>query len=314
MQMKIFNKFLLFAALLAAGAACTPKEETILPADIKNVTATAASGQITLKWEYTADSASIFYVKVSYYDHQTKKDKAVLASNKGDSAVITGLLNRFGDYNFTLQTYSETQTPNANVHTIALTCKPVEPSYVSTGEVAPIPLTAEMISTNAQSASEGPIANLVDNNPDTYFHSDYSSAGAALKPHSIDVTFESVAVYDGVFGNEESRCGGISFKTKNRHNNDERAPKTFNVYGSINGTDFILLKTVINGVAIKRGEEFSSELISLKDFEQQTGQRPKIFRFAVEDTHNGDVYFCLAEFWLTAHETTIFNPETAPLD
>jgi hypothetical protein len=51
---------------------------------------------------------------------------------------------------------------------------------------AEIPLTEDMLSTNAQEPREGPIKNLIDGNPGTYFHSAWSySIGV---PHFFQVT------------------------------------------------------------------------------------------------------------------------------
>lgn len=49
-----------------------------------------------------------------------------------------------------------------------------------------IPLSVSMLSTNAQEPSEGPITGLVDNNPNTYFHT-RCSTGAGSVPHDIKV-------------------------------------------------------------------------------------------------------------------------------
>ncbi len=284
------------------GTSCEDKKEEISPNDISNIIAVPGTGQITLKWDLPEDSSSIFYVKISYYDHKNKKDKSILASNNGDSAVITGLLKRFGEYEFTLQTYSETLTANLNKHNISAICNPVPPSYTFGEDMTEIPLTEAMLSTNAQEPNEGPIANLIDGNAETFFHSKWSGGGMDL-PHWIDITLESATEY-----------GGISFKFQNRHNKDNDSPKTIEVYGSMNGADgsWELLETVTNTLFAK-GEEFTSSRISLLTFEQNHGQRPKSFRFSVTETADTDKYFAMAGFWLYGYETYIVNPETDPL-
>ncbi len=56
--------------------------------------------------------------------------------------------------------------------------------YDADGEL--IELTAENFSTNAQEASEGPIANICDGDISTYFHSDWH--GSVAENHYIDIT------------------------------------------------------------------------------------------------------------------------------
>lgn len=313
--MKTLYCYLTVAFLVFLGA-CDTKDEVILPSDISNVTATSGRGEVILKWDLPEDSESIFYVKVSYYDHWRKKDRSVLASNKGDSVVITGLLNRFGEYNFTLQCYSITQTPNTNVHSIAVMCKPVLPSYVFTGAVTEIPLTAEMLSSNAQqSTTENTVADLIDRNDETFFHSQWSPVKEL--PHWIDITFGDDHAYDAVFGHEDSKCGAINFRIKTRSGvgRYNQAPKDMAVFGSTDGNNFVLLTDTIKGITLSDDvREYASASISLLDFEDKYGKRPKVFRFSSVSPCQEGKYFTLSEFWLFGYEAVIENPEADPID
>ena len=190
---------------------------------------------------------------------------------------------------------------NGNVHYSILTSIVDSITFVERKdyieEITEIPLTLAMLSTNAQEPTEGSIANLVDRDSETFFHSKWSNAIAL--PHWIDVTFPSEINYDS-----------ISFRFQNRHNKDNNGPKNMQVFGSSDGKIFESL-VEINGItANERGAEYLSEKISLKNFEVKYGVKPKILRFSVLSIPIEESWFSMAEFWLYGHRTTVVNPET----
>ncbi|WGU70496.1 discoidin domain-containing protein [Capnocytophaga canimorsus] len=70
---------------------------------------------------------------------------------------------------------------------------PFDLEIVYGGDNHKITLSENMLSTNAQEQSEGPIRNLIDGNAGTYFHSNWSNPGAINQPHYIQVSLnESV--------------------------------------------------------------------------------------------------------------------------
>ena len=142
--------------------------------------------------------------------------------------------------------------------------------------------------TNAQEADEGPIADLVDGNNNTFFHSDYSGA------NSTDGLDHHITINLGE-GNEVS---SFTFGYVTRHNADANYPETIEVYGSENCTDYELLTTV-SGLPSGNTQTYNSgeAVVASKYYSN--------LRFMVTATNNnnekgGHPIFHMAEFTLTA--------------
>jgi len=86
--------------------------------------------------------------------------------------------------------------------------------------------SADQLSTNAQETSEGPIANLIDGNTNTYFHSTWNANNAIDANHNLQVSLP---------GNELTEIL-IKYYTRTQNNNNR--PTTIEVYGgkTVEGT------------------------------------------------------------------------------
>lgn len=167
------NTFKYYAGMLLIGVtlaniSCSSDEDGITPAEITNLTAESTSGRIVLRWD-TPEDAGIRYIEVNYYDPLQKKDVMRTASIYADSIEIPDTRKKFGEYQFSVQTVSPTGD-KSTVQTISKVSEPALPTFVSTQ----IALTAADLSTNAQEPTEGPIANLLDGNTGTFFHTAWS--------------------------------------------------------------------------------------------------------------------------------------------
>lgn len=100
-----------------------------------------------LRWA-TPDDNTIRYIKVSYYDYLLEQDVVRLASVYADSVLIPDTRKKFGEYEFKVQSYSETGDAG-NVQTIKAVSEPA-PVQVVFGESKQIALTVDQLSTNAQ--------------------------------------------------------------------------------------------------------------------------------------------------------------------
>lgn len=140
-----------------------------------------------------------------------------------------------------------------------------------------VPLTVDMLSTNAQETTEGPIENLIDGNPATYFHSSWSK--------SIDE-----AHYFQVKLNEAlSMC---RFDYQNR-NNANGKPQEVKIMVSADGNNWEELAHLESGLPTGGGSKYSSQAYSAK--------KPfTYFRFVVYKTNGGSAptFFNMAEFSL----------------
>ena len=151
------NIFLLAVTLLLIGFASCSDEDTkpIIPSDVIDLSADTQNkpGYIVLRWA-TPD------------DNLLEQDVVRLASVYADSVLIPDTRKKFGEYEFKVQSYSETGDAG-NVQTIKAVSEPA-PVQVVFGESKQIALTVDQLSTNAQEKSEGPIANLIDGNTASY--------------------------------------------------------------------------------------------------------------------------------------------------
>jgi|GEM_PF-501647 hypothetical protein len=140
------------------------------------------------------------------------------------------------------------------------------------------PLTASMLSTNAQEPSEGAIANLLDGNLGTYFHTAWSVTVPGT--HNFMVTLSS----------EKTE---FAFSYNNRQHPNGKA-KVIKVLGSNdNGATWFDITTINSGLPTANGGGYDSGVI----------QSPKPFkklRFDVTETQAGTKYFCMSEFALYA--------------
>ncbi|MGL4411181.1 MAG: BT_3987 domain-containing protein, partial [Bacteroidales bacterium] len=92
-----------------------------------------------------------------------------------------------------------------------------------------VKLTTSMLSTNAQEATEGAIAGLIDGDLSTFFHSTWSAPAASL-PHYFQLKLDT-----GV--------KSMKFQYYTRHNSGNQAPQTIVVKGSNDGTNFVTIQT-----------------------------------------------------------------------
>ena len=136
------NIFLLAVTLLLIGFASCSDEDTkpIIPSDVIDLSADTQDkpGYIVLRWA-TPDDNTIRYIKVSYYDYLLEQDVVRLASVYADSVLIPDTRKKFGEYEFKVQSYSETGDAG-NVQTIKAVSEPA-PVQVVFGESKQIEIT-----------------------------------------------------------------------------------------------------------------------------------------------------------------------------
>lgn len=302
---KILFYNLVAITFLLAFFACNQAEPEIIPSDISNVRAEARSGEVKISWDVPED-LNYEYVKLTYYDHWRKKEVKRLASIHGDSIVVKNMLNRFGEYEFKLQTYSKTDTPNANVHTITKACDPVE-AMLQLTDTKPrvIEMTEEMFSTNSKTAASEFLF-LIDNDDATAFHSQWNPVMEF--PHWIVIDFgEEVDFYSAYFG----------FKVQN-HSKNDYAPKNVKIYGRLKDGDedsFELLDEFTNETAISALQSYESSAISFLDFYKKHNALPAALKFSVESNNNPEKkFYAIAELTLKGGDAVGIDLEKDPIE
>ena len=150
-------------------------------------------------------------------------------------------------------------------------------SYVpDASKLTKVNLEVGMFGIYPDPTNEGSIAEMIDGNPNTYYHSNWG-VGAAL-PHWIQVTLP-----------KESTA--FAFEYQVRHNNANGAPQLISLWGSVDGTNFGKIGTITEGMPTKTGEIYKSPVFVAKSF--------KYLRLSVEKTPSGS--FAFAEFRLSTN-------------
>lgn len=256
----------------------------IVPSNISNVSTFSLPGQIGIKWDVPTDS-NYKYVKVSYYDFLKKKDMVRLASVYSDTIIIPNTRAKYGTYTFTLQPVSSTGTPG-EIQTITGVSGAAPASTTTT--LQPITLTADMLSTNAQEPTEGPIANLLDGSVTTFFHSTWSAT-------SPDVHYLQI--------NLKQELTSFQFYYANRQNGSNK-PTIIDVAGSTDGTNWNPITTLNDNLPVTSGSEYTSAVI-------ESAQPFTKLRLSVTKTNTGSVFFTMSEFKLWKAIVSFYDPEAA---
>ena len=142
--------------------------------------------------------------------------------------------------------------------------------------------------TNAQEASEGPIADLIDGNPATFFHTRWNDKGVSDDgmPHSITIDL----------GGNSISAFGFNYITRNGAANDY--PAEMSVQGSNDGVEFEEI-VYLTELPIGSSKSYSSEPIECDNsysFLRFEVTKTNTDRIAAGNAHN---YWHMAEFELT---------------
>lgn len=230
---------------------------------------------------------TIRYIKVSYYDYLLEQDVVRLASVYADSVLIPDTRKKFGEYEFKVQSYSETGDAG-NVQTIKAVSEPA-PVQVVFGESKQIALTVDQLSTNAQEKSEGPIANLIDGNTASYFHTSWSGT-VPPAPHWFQIDTKKEITY---------------FKYESVARNGNNIPDDVDIMGSNDGVNFELIENLTkakNGMLMSTSP-YTSPVMG-------NNSKPyRYIRYSVNHTNTGSVFFSMSEFKLFEVDASVVDPE-----
>jgi len=251
--------------------ACKKEEKQSVnkPSDVSNLTVVPTVGGVTVKWDLPTDK-NLLYVEVRYM----KKGQLIIEniSSFTNFVEITGLLNKF-EYEFEVQAFNVSKDDKVGGAILkSAKVKPIKRGINITYNK--INVTPSMATCFLQEPSEGPLANLFDNNLSTYFHSAYSVA--SVGPHYVTVTFP-----------EETTLGQVKFfNRQGRGTNTDGRPTSISLSTSADGTNWSTAWT-------------SGTLPTPPDVEvSSTFDKPytsKRFRVSFLATARSSVYVALAE-------------------
>lgn len=277
---------LLFTGLLCfCITSCEKKEETI-PSDIINLNAEANPGEIVLRWS-SPDDGTVHYTQVTYYDKLLKKDVVRLASIYSDSILIPNTRKKYGSYTFTVQPFSKTDT-GGKIQIIEAVSGAAPITKEERSEQ--IQLSADNLSTNAQEPSEGDIANLLDSNTATYFHTAWSVSVEA--PHWLQVDLN------------KSLTDHFKFYYAPRNNADNK-PTDFDLMGSTDGVNWFLIRNFTkeeDSLPTNATDDFTSPIL-------EVSQPFSYIRIVVNKTNSNSVFWTMSEFKFYNVIRTVVDPE-----
>ena len=265
-------------------------ETPIVPSDISNVRAEPRPGGIFLQWDKPADM-NFDHVRITWFDPLHQVERFWLSSIYGDTLLIPDTRAKFGTYTFTLQTVSVTGTKGTPLQITSVSL----PAPITTilGTLNAVPLTAEQLSTNAQDPGEGPIANLVDGNAATFFHSSWRGDRPPM-PHWIQVDL----------GVEVTTNHYYRIWTRNRAAS-QQVPVDFDLLGSMDGDTWFLLRNFTQAeddLNTGAGAEWTSESFMVT-------QPFRYIRYSVNVVHTGNTFFNMSGFRFYVGTVTIIDPE-----
>ena len=165
---KILKSLAIALSVCGLLCACEESDDNHTALQVSGISAEALPGAIELRWQEVNDD-NFLYSEMSYYDFGKQKTVTKKFSRYATSCRIDSLLNRYGDYTFVFTSYDVDGNQGQPV-SISRQCQKATAYYV-TKEENKIALTEAQLSTNAQEPSEGPIANLIDGDLNTYFQS-----------------------------------------------------------------------------------------------------------------------------------------------
>lgn len=141
------------------------------------------------------------------------------------------------------------------------------------------PLTATMLTTNAQEPSEGPLANVLDGSVSTFFHSAWSIT--ISDEHYVQV-------------NLPETINSFMFSYTNRSSNGNAALANFNVSISQDGSNFTTLKDFT-----KDADGLPGTAAGVYNSPEMKSTTPiKSIRFTCKKNWTGEAYFVWSEFSL----------------
>lgn len=261
--------------------------------DQNSVFAKPEIGAVKLKWTVPADS-NYYYVKVTYTLPESGKQCTRLASVYSDTMLVDNLLKRYGDIRFTLQPCNRAGEGSQSC-TVTAQALPAKKQIQT--DKSKVVLDGKLLYTDAQESSEGPIANLVDGNNDTYFHMNWSNNPQPL-PHYIVVDL-----------GEEKALSTFSFSYVCRDNANRDNPKEIDILGSntfdknnYDEAQTTLLASV-KDLPNTKAASYDSDVI-------KSGESYRYIWFKVKSGTRGRKWIALAELSISKVIIETYDPET----
>lgn len=284
--MKAIRTVLSFMALLVFFS-CNHKEEAALPSDVKNLRAEPRIGGIMLRWDNPSDM-NFMYVTITYKIPKTGQLIRTNVSHFADSLLVENLLAKDGEYTFELSTVGESKGVSPNNLTVSATALRKPPVITEYSEKIDFEVGA--LSANASDPSEGNLANLIDGNLTTFYHTNWHEV--IPYPHWIQFDLsEPVESVKYISWNRSGSGGG---------NADE-----VSITGSNDGSEWVELGRVLSDeLPSTGGARFESSIFS------KEGMTFQKIRYNAIRGRGGNTWFHMAEIELHKAWFVVEDPES----
>lgn len=275
---------LFIAFLLLVFYACKEDEATI-PSNITNVRAEAREGAIMLRWNNPEDN-NFLYVQVEYVNLKDGKLIKKNVSSFSDSLLIKNILRKDGEYSFTLRSVSgsEGMGEQFNVSCTALR-RPAQITEYS----EKINFEVSDLSANASDPDEGNLADLIDGNLNTFYHTNWH---------------ENIPFPQWIQFNLPKPIEGIKYISWNRKTHNQGNAYGVSIQGSNDGVEWETLgKIAGEDLPSEKGAKFESPIFSIE------GKTFTKIRYNALEGYGGNSWFHMAELELYKAWYDIDDPE-----
>lgn len=285
--MKTIHTITLSVLMLLTLASCSKKREVALPSDAKNLKAEARVGSIMLRWENPQDG-NFLYVTISYKSPKTGKLIKTNVSHFADSLLIENLLAKDGEYAFALNTVADGGMINSSE--LQVSCTALRKPPVVTEYSEKIELEVGDLSANASDPEEGKLANLIDGNLKTFYHTNWHE----------DIPFPQWIQF-----NLKEPVEGVKYISWNRNGGSGGNAGEVSITGSNDGKEWVELGRVLpDKLPSASGAKFESPIFS------KEGKTFTKIRYNAVRGRGGNTWFNMAEIELYKAWFVIEDPES----
>lgn len=291
--MKIAKYLCIAAFALASLASCDDKITNIetegylsqpKTIDASAITYDSLPGAIRLKWTVPSDS-SYAYMKVSYVNPANEEKVTRLVSVYTDTLRIDNTLRRYGDYTFTFQAYNDKGDVGQPVE-VKATSGAVKP-VITFEKGEEVKLTGDQLSTDDQEPTGGPVRNLVDGDPNTFFLTRWSAPTKPM-PQYVQIDFKEPHQ-------------SFMFWYLNRTYNMS-PPAAFELQVSNDGQNWKKVYEVDGGLPTAKSTSFITPGID-------AGMQFTHLRFVVNREASNKTFFAIAEIKVYDANKFVYDPE-----
>lgn len=289
------NIFLYVGITAAVLLSSCNKDESSLPLptplNSETVKAEERPGAILFKWDIPED-ADYYCVSVNYKLPDQDKLYTRMASIYSDTLLIDGLLKRYGELDFTFQTFNK-DMKGGEKFTIKAQSGAALKTITLTGEEESIALTQEQVFTDNIDPTTS-IADMLDGNVSTAFVSDWAAPGPMPRYIVMDLK-------------KEVQAFGFSYTTRQHSNKDH--PKVINVYasktfdGAFDPSKATLITTIKSGLPEGSAETYNSPSLIID------GDPCSVIWLEIMETVSNNLWVSLSEISVKEYKTSIIDPE-----